>query len=245
MTDRESNTFKYVAIARDGVILVDYPPNQADMQEKTLKILKKLDTSSPFSVIEQNNLLFTASTDSNKIVFFCICDKKVETRHIGKFLTNLKQQWTQNYGAISQTISPGEKNNEFSPKIQEMFDSINEKLRPTLLSQNNDNQETPETHPTTIHTTSNIDHPLLENNEQESALPNPFAPRKNNYQDEILMNTPEIFDDDMTFEQNRGTLAFIQRNRYKILLAVALILLIYFIFAFYCSDFNLFRCSGA
>ncbi|OHT04754.1 hypothetical protein TRFO_06194 [Tritrichomonas foetus] len=240
MSDIEACMFKYVVIARDEVPLVNYPLDLPDIHEKTLKILKKLDTSSPFSVIEQNNFLYTASTDSNKIVFLCVCDKNVETRQVGKFLTTLKQQWTQNYGAISLTIAPGEKSDEFCPKIKEMYDSYNEKLRPSLVRAEREQHEMME------EPIVNINDPLLNNKEDSSlaSIPNPFASQMYGDQESMVGSIPERFDEIEPNQNVYGFLFFFRRYRFLIMLVIGVLLLVYFAFAFYCEDFNLFKCSS-
>lgn len=244
MNTQDSNMFKFVLIARNDAILISYPPNLPEMLEKSIKILKKLDTSSPFAVIEQNNLLYTASTDSNNIIFLCVCDKSVETPQVGKFLTTLKHQWMQNYGAISQTISPGEKSEEFCPKIKELVDNTNEKLRPTLSTSGIPNSKgNPNTNVITS-TNTNVNEPLL-NNRENSILPNPFATSNYNNQGEVIINNPEMFDEDIQ-ERNGQTLCnYLKRNRFVLMLIAGIILIIYFSISFYCEDFNVFRCSGS
>lgn len=245
MSNQEGNIFKFVLIARNDNILISYPPDLPEMLEKSTKILKKLDTSSPFAVIEQNNLLYTASTDSNNIIFLCVCDKSVETPQVGKFLTTLKHQWMQNYGAISQTIAPGEKSDEFCPKIKELIDSTNEKLAPALSSSGISSPNTKVNSNSNVITSNNtnINEPLL-NNRENSILPNPFA--SPNYNDnEAMINNPEMFDEDIQ-ERNAGSICnYLKRNRFIIMLIVGIFLIIYFSISFYCEDFNIFRCSGS
>lgn len=246
MNNQDLNTFKYVIIARKDTILISYPPDLPEVFEKTVKILKKIDTSSPFSVIEQNNLLYTASTDPNNITFLCVCDKSVETPQVGKFLTTLKHQWMQNYGAISQTIAPGENSDEFCPKIKELVDNLNEKLRPNLASAGVSSSSTkgnPTSNSNVVTTSAtNVNEPLLDNHEK-SILPNPFA--TSNYNDQADINNPEMFDEEI---QERNTFPFcnyFRRNRFIILLIIGIIMIIYFSISFYCEDFNIFRCSGS
>lgn len=239
MSNQDSNIFKFVLIARNDAVLVSYPLDLPEMLEKSTKILKKLDTSSPFAVIEQNNLLYTASTDSNKIIFLCVCDKNVDTPVVGKFLTTLKHQWMQNYGAISQMIAPGEKNDEFCPKIKELFDSTNEKLRPTLTSSGVSSPISKTTTNVITSNETNVDEPLL-NTRENPILPNPFA--STNYNDN---EDPEMFDESIREGNANALCNYFKRNRFIILLIVGIVFIIYFSISFYCEDFNIFRCSGS
>ena len=232
MTETQPNMFKYVVIARGDDILISYPHEIDDIPEKTSKILKKIDTNSPYSVIEQNNLLFTASTDSNKLIFLCVCDKSVETVHVGKFLTTLKQQWTQNYGAIADSILPGEKDDEFLPKIAEMMNNINDKLRPTLIKTQAENPVVP----TPQNENNDVNQPLL-NNKDEQPISNPFAQQPN---DTFSLVGDEFSEADAL--ETRGLGFYCRRYRMIIMIMIGLILILYFSLSFYCDDFNIFRC---
>lgn len=122
----EATVFKYGLVARGFVPLAEYPSDNDEIHEKSMKILKRLDPSSPHSVVEQSNMVFTAATDPDGMSFVCLCDKSVETKSCGQFLNNLKSVWMQNYGASSSTLTENEKNEEFGPKIKELIDKYNE-----------------------------------------------------------------------------------------------------------------------
>ncbi|KAH0790609.1 vesicle-associated membrane protein 7 [Histomonas meleagridis] len=114
-------------VARGNIPLAEFPLDQPEIHSKAMKFLSKIDPSSPHSVMEQNNLIFTAYSESDGITFICCCDKNVETKDVGLFLNNLKSQWIQAYGASSSTIQANEKNDEFGVPIKELLSHFNEK----------------------------------------------------------------------------------------------------------------------
>jgi hypothetical protein len=127
-----AKVFKLALVARGATSLAKYPTDDADLYEKALKILRKVDPAAPFSVVEQHNLVFTASTTPGGMSFVCLCDKSVETRRVGQFLSNLKSKWMQSYGPASSEFQKDAKDEEFQPQLRELIDHYNE-ISPPLL----------------------------------------------------------------------------------------------------------------
>ena len=123
----ENLIFKYAMVARGNIPLAEYPLEQTEIHNKAMKFIGKIDPSSPHSVMEQNNLIFTAYSENDGLTFVCCCDKNVETKDVGLFLNNLKSQWIQAYGASSSSILPNEKNEEFGAPIRDLLSHFNEK----------------------------------------------------------------------------------------------------------------------
>jgi hypothetical protein len=82
--------FKFALVAREATSLAKYPTDNPNLYITVMGMLRKLDPNALFSVIEQHNLLFTASTTQGGLSFVCLCEKNVETRRVGQFLNNLK-----------------------------------------------------------------------------------------------------------------------------------------------------------
>ena len=222
-----SNTvFKYALVARGSVPLAEFPRNSTDIHEKSMKILSKLDPSAPFSVVEQQNLVFTASTTKDGLSFVCLCDKSVETRRVGQFLSALKSKWMQTYGPASADFQQGEKDSEFGPQMQELLNHYNELVPPPPP------EEEPQRDPESLEVVE----------ERDETPKNPFA-------------LDVIADDEHQpglppgFEQDReGSLVGLKiriwwgRHKWHVLIVLGLIVWVYIVLAFYCQDATLVKC---
>ena len=209
-----SSMFKHCMVARGSIPLAEYPTNEVELHEKSMKFLTKLDTSSPHSVMEQNNLLFTAATENEGISFVCCCDRNVETKNVGLFLNNLKSQWIQAYGAASSTFNMNEKSNEFGVIMKELIDHFNEKSK-QIPNNNNVN---------VVPAVESIHEPLNTNDESDELIEtNPFP---------LQESPPQEISDDFHSDESLTALklkVFWQRNKVTILIVAAVIFLVLFI----------------
>jgi hypothetical protein len=121
-----AKVFKFALVARGTTPLAKYPADDAELYGTAMAMLRKLDSNAPFSVVEQHNLLFTASTTQGGMSFVCLCEKNVETRRVGQFLSNLKGKWIQSYGAASSEMAEAAKDDEFRAQLKDLIGHYNE-----------------------------------------------------------------------------------------------------------------------
>jgi hypothetical protein len=210
-----TKVFKFALVARGPISLAKYPKDDADLYDKTLKILRKLDPSAPFSVVEQQNLLFTTSTTQDGLSFVCICDKNVETRRVGQFLNALKSKWIQSYGATLADIPQDGKDDEFQPSLKDLIDHYNTLCPPA--------GEVP---------------PSPRDPEVPSG-PAQFEPMAR-----LIHEEPDIVEEARPDESLAGLRVRIWWQRYgrKVLIVIGLVIFIYLLFAWYCGDLTLAKC---
>lgn len=224
-----SKVFKYALVARGSTPLAEYPLDDPDTHEMAMQILAKLDLSTPFSVVERQHVLFTASTNKDGMSFICMCDKSVETRRVGQFLSNLKSKWMQCYGLSSTSIEKNEKDEEFEPHFVELLNHYNELVPPP---------PPPEPQPEKA---AEADAPLVD---QMDVAENPFSIST---LADTSVHHPEIpdgFHSDPVDESLGKLRVRIWCGRYKwyIICFFGLFVWLYIICAFYCNDITLGKC---
>jgi hypothetical protein len=167
-------------------------------------------------VVEQHNLLFTASTTQSGLSFVCLCEKNVETRRVGQFLTNLKSRWIQTYGSASSELAEASKDSEFRAQLKDLIDHYNEICPPT----------TPAEEPT----------PPQPQQQPQSPQPLPEVAAI-----ELRDTDPETFREDGSLAGLRMKIWW-QRYRCKVFFVIGLIVWLYVLFAWYCGDPTLAKC---
>jgi hypothetical protein len=218
-----SRVFKFALVARTGVPLAEYPLDDTEIREKAIRILKRIDQTASFSVVEQQNFIFTASTTADGMCYVCLCDKNVETRRVGQFLGNLKTKWVQSYGTSAITLSQNEKDEEFGPCIQELLDHYNSLSPPPV-----------ETSPRPSDSENLV-------TERES-VENPFVLQSAGG----AIHQPDIPAGFRTDGQESLTglrmKIWCQRYKWPVIIILGLVFWIYILMAFYCSDATLSKC---
>lgn len=203
--------FKHCMVARGSIPLAEYPASDVDLHEKSMKFLSRLDPSSPHSVMEQSSLLFTAATESDGVSFVCCCDRSVETKSVGLFLSNLKSQWVQAYGVSTSSFSMNEKSGEFGVIMRELLEHFNEKSSKQRVIDDG-------------YAPANLSIAPLRDEEDEldelSVAANPFP-----LQDSPPPELPDDFHGDQSLTALKLKV-FWQRNKVPILIVAAIVVLV-------------------
>lgn len=209
-----ASVFQFALVARDGDVVVEYPPGNAANHDTTTKILQHLDHSVPFSVIEQQQVMVTVAVGANGLTFACLCDKRVETRRVGLFLNALKRKWMETYGATSEAAEAGPGSHDFGLQIKELLDHYNA-LVPVMKSDDSDD----------IPAESGL---IIEETPNVVAEHDPELP-------------VEFHADGESVARLRCRI-FWDRNKRHVFVFLGLFIWIYIVLAFYCGDATLGKC---
>jgi hypothetical protein len=214
-----AKVFRFALVARGTTSLAKYPVDDPDLYGKAIAMLRKLDPNAPFSVVEQQHLLFTASTTQDGVSFICLCETNVETRRVGQFLSNLKSKWFQSYGPAASEMAEDSKDDEFQTQLKDLIDHYNQICPPIPA--------TDEPAPA----------PLPEVGEIELRDPDEGVIHITGADPGVA----ETFHDDGSLTRLRLRILW-QRYRCKVLFVIVLIVWLYILVAWYCGDATLAQC---
>ena len=105
--------FKYAAVARGATPLAEHSLVTGNHRTIAIRMLENIDPKTQRAVVEQNQGVFTAITEPDRVSFVVLTDKSVRLDGRLAFLNDLKQRWRGRYGNSAAGFAPNSKNAEF------------------------------------------------------------------------------------------------------------------------------------
>ena len=105
--------FKYATVARGATPLAEHSLVTGNHRTIAVRMLENIDPKTQRAIVEQNQGVFTAITEPDRMSFVVLTDKSVRLDGRLAFLNDLKQRWRGRYGNSAAGFAPSSKNVEF------------------------------------------------------------------------------------------------------------------------------------